>query len=73
MTPEQRIAHGIDPSGEIFPDFTPYLTIMDLKKDEKSIVHNPHFRPENGKLFKPFMYAIEYEEEGWIATTPRWE
>ena len=64
MTPEQRIAHGIDPSGKVFPDFTPYLIESDLKKKEKSITHNPNFRPNNGKLFKPHMYSILDEEEG---------
>ena len=65
MTPEQRIAHGIDPSGEIFPDFTPYLSIMDQEDDEKSKMHNPDYRPSDGGLFKPLLYISFFEDEGY--------
>lgn len=62
MTPEQREAHGIDPSGKVFPDFTPYLSDTDTDSDEKSEVHNPDFKPAHGSLFKPLM-RIEVDDE----------
>jgi hypothetical protein len=64
MSPEQRKAHGIDPSGNVFPDFTPYLTASDRESDRKSKVYNPDFRPETGRLFRPMMCKVFDEDSG---------
>lgn len=60
MSPEQRAAHGIDPGGEVFPDFTQYNTRFDDPEGQQSRGHDPGFRPSEGELFRPLLgYEID--------------
>ena len=58
MAPEKREALGIDPSGQVFPDFTQYNNTIEHQACRQNRVHNPEFRPAEGPLFRPHIETI---------------